>query len=104
VHERGELRADTQMAMRALWQREPNGSTRARGANGIGEDAVATQNQALHALLFLYQKVLAQDLPWLDGVVRAKRPARMPTVLTEEEVARLLDRLGGARGDILSPP
>ena len=66
--------------------------------------AAATQNQALHALLFLYKNVLAQDLPWLDGVVRAKRPARMPTVLTEEEVARLLDRLGGARGDILSPP
>jgi len=66
--------------------------------------AAATQNQALHALLFLYKNVLAQDLPWLDGVVRAKRPARMPTVLTEEEVARLFDRLGGARGDILSPP
>lgn len=66
--------------------------------------AAATQNQALHALLFLYKQVLAQDLPWLDGMVRAKRPARMPTVLTEEEVARLLDRLGGARGDILSAP
>lgn len=66
--------------------------------------AAATQNQALHALLFLYKQVLEQDLPWLDGVVRAKRPARMPTVLTEEEVVRVLDRLGGARGDILSPP
>lgn len=66
--------------------------------------AAATQNQALHALLFLYKQVLAQDLPRLDGVVRAKRPARMPTVLTEEDVARLRDRLGGARGDILSPP
>jgi integrase len=57
--------------------------------------AAATQNQALHALLFLYKQVLAQDLPWLDGMVRAKRPARMPTVLTEQEVARLLAQMDG---------
>ena len=44
--------------------------------------AAATQNQALAALLFLYKEVLAQPLPWLDDMVRAKRPARMPTVLT----------------------
>ncbi len=36
----------------------------------------STQNQALSALLFLYRDVLEVDLPWLDGIVRAKRPAR----------------------------
>ncbi len=59
--------------------------------------AAATQNQALSALLFLYQKVLGQELPWLDGVVRAKRPVRLPTVLTEAEVRRLLEQLHGVK-------
>ncbi len=57
--------------------------------------AAATQNQALRALLFLYQKVLKQDLPWLDDVVRAKRPVRIPTVLTRDEITRVLDALSG---------
>ena len=39
--------------------------------------AASTQNQALSALLFLYRDVLEVDLPWLDGVVRAKRPERL---------------------------
>ena len=47
-----------------------------------GNVAASTQNQALSALLFLYRDVLEQDLPWLDDVVRAKRPARLPVVLT----------------------
>ncbi len=55
--------------------------------------AASTQNQALSALLFLYKDVLGVELPWLDGVERAKRPARLPVVLTEEEVRLLLDRL-----------
>ena len=59
--------------------------------------AAATQNQALSALLFLYQKVLGQELPWLDGIVRAKRPVRLPTVLTEAEVKRLLGELRGVK-------
>ena len=58
--------------------------------------AAATQNQALSALLFLYQKVLGQQLPWLDELVRAKRPVRLPVVLTEAEVGRLLAELHGA--------
>jgi integron integrase len=58
--------------------------------------AAATQNQALHALLFLYKQVLGKELPWLDGVVRAKRPARLPSVLTEEEVKRLLAQMDGS--------
>jgi integron integrase len=57
--------------------------------------AAATQNQALSALLFLYKHVLDHELPWLDGMVRAKRPVRLPAVLTEGEVARLLDQLEG---------
>lgn len=48
-----------------------------------GKVAASTQNQALSALLFLYREVLAVDLPWMDEVVRAKRPARLPVVLTQ---------------------
>ena len=58
--------------------------------------AASTQNQALAALVFLYREVLRRDLPWLDGVVRAKAPARLPTVLGREEVRALLDALTGA--------
>ena len=39
--------------------------------------SASTQNQALAALLFLYREVLGKALPWMDGVVRAKRPARV---------------------------
>jgi integrase len=60
-----------------------------------GRVAASTQNQALAALLFLYREVLGQDLPWLDGVVRAKRPRRLPVVLSREEVRRLLAGLQG---------
>jgi len=59
--------------------------------------AAATQSQALAAILFLYRQVLDVDLPWLDGVVRAKRPARMPVVLTPAEVRAVL---AGLRGDV----
>src|SRR5688572_75030 len=52
--------------------------------------AAATQNQALSALLFLYKHVLGMDLPWLGDLVRAQRPVRLPTVLSEGEVRRLL--------------
>jgi integron integrase len=53
--------------------------------------AAATQQQALSALLFLYRHVLEIDLPWLNDLVRPKKPARLPTVLNLEEVSRLLD-------------
>jgi site-specific recombinase XerD len=53
--------------------------------------AASTQTQALSALLFLYKEVLGVELPWLSELTRAKRPARLPTVLTREE-ARLLLR------------
>jgi integron integrase len=59
--------------------------------------AAATQNQALSALLFLYKQVLGKDLPWLDGMTRAKRPVRLPVVLTEAEVKRVLGHLHGVK-------
>jgi site-specific recombinase XerD len=60
--------------------------------------ASATQNQALSALLFLYRKVLGVELPWLDDVVRAKQPERLPVVLTRSEVQRVLERMDGVHG------
>jgi integron integrase len=57
--------------------------------------ASSTQNQALSALLFLYREVLRQEVPWIDGIVRARRPERLPVVLTRDEVRALLSRLAG---------
>ena len=57
--------------------------------------AAATQNQALSALLFLYKHVLGHDLPWLERMVRAQRPVRLPTVLSEPEVRRLFAQVDG---------
>ncbi|HXP64877.1 MAG TPA: integron integrase [Steroidobacteraceae bacterium] len=55
----------------------------------------STQNQALQALLFLYRQVLEIDLPWLQNVVRASRPKRLPVVLTPAEVRALLAEMEG---------
>lgn len=55
--------------------------------------AASTQNQALSALLFLYQEVLDQKLEWLKDVERAKTPQRMPTVFTPEEARAVLGGL-----------
>jgi integron integrase len=60
-----------------------------------GQVSASTQNQALSALLFLYKQVLSIDLPWLDGVERAKKPQRLPVVLTRAEVDALLAELHG---------
>lgn len=60
--------------------------------------AAATQNLALSAILFLYREVLEMPLPWLDGIERAKKPARLPTVLSAAEVGAVLGRLDGPRG------
>jgi integron integrase len=57
--------------------------------------AASTQNPALSALLFLYQKVLSLEFPFLDEVVRAKRPVRVPIVLTRKEVSSILDAMSG---------
>ena len=57
----------------------------------------STQNQALSAILFLYKVVLEQELPRLEGVERARKPARVPAVFTPGEVRAILSRLSGAR-------
>lgn len=57
--------------------------------------SAATQNQALAALLFLYKSVLNAPLPDLGHVIRATKPARLPVVLSHDEVAALLARLDG---------
>jgi integron integrase len=63
-----------------------------------GKVSASTQNQALSALLFLYRQVLEVELPWLDGLVRAKRPVRLPVVLNRHEVHALLGRMDGTPG------
>ena len=60
-----------------------------------GKVAASTQNQALSALLFLYREVLQQNIGRLHQVERAKRPARLPIVLTKDEVRRLFAHLHG---------
>ncbi len=57
--------------------------------------AVSTHKQALSALMFLYQKVLGVDLPWMNRIGRPRATPRLPVVLTTDEVARLLMRLDG---------
>jgi integron integrase len=60
-----------------------------------GRVAASTQNQALAALLFLYRHVLKQDLPWLKNVIRARKPRRLPVVLSRAETRALLAQLSG---------
>lgn len=57
--------------------------------------SASTQNQALNAILFLYREVLKKDLGWLDGIVRAKKPHRLPIVLTSDEVHEIFSHLHG---------
>jgi integron integrase len=57
--------------------------------------SASTQNQALGALVFLYRDVLDAPVGWLAALVRAKRPRRVPVVLTRDEVRRVLQRLRG---------
>lgn len=55
--------------------------------------SASTQSQALAALLFLYKNVMDMDLPWLDGITRAKPSQHLPVVLTQAETAALLRHL-----------
>ena len=57
--------------------------------------SASTQNQALNAVLFLYRHVLRKDIGYVNGVVRANRPKRLPTVLTRQEVRSILGNLAG---------
>src|SRR5881397_3735380 len=60
--------------------------------------SASTQNQALSALVFLYRDVLDVPIGWLAALVRAKRSARVPVVLTRDEVRRVLRRMRGTPG------
>jgi integrase len=60
--------------------------------------AEATQNQALNALVFLYRCVLGMDFPELESLVRARKPHRLPVVLTPDEVRRVLAEFEGTPG------
>src|SRR3569833_95928 len=55
--------------------------------------SASTQNHALSAILYLYKEVLNQQLVWRDGFERAKRPARLPVVLSPAEVRAVLAHL-----------
>jgi integron integrase len=57
--------------------------------------SASTQNQALSAVLFLFEVVLGQRLGWMNDIVRAQRPVRLPVVLSRDEVASLLSQLRG---------
>jgi site-specific recombinase XerD len=53
----------------------------------------STQNQALSALVFLYEQVLGQQLGELSDLIAARKPKRLPTVLTRREIKRLIDSI-----------
>jgi len=57
--------------------------------------SASTQNQAFNALLFLYKEVLSRKIGLIEGVVRAKRPQRLPVVLTKDEVKKVIDHMSG---------
>ena len=60
-----------------------------------GHVAASTQNQALNAVVFLYRRVLLRDLPQLEHLIRARKPRRLPVVLTPREVRDVLDAVRG---------
>jgi integrase len=57
--------------------------------------SASTQNQALNALVFLYRRVLGREMPELDGLVRARKPRRLPVVLSQSEVRAVLAEMHG---------
>src|SRR5213083_3768399 len=57
--------------------------------------AASTQNQALSALLFLYKQVLEREIGWLEKVERAKKPPKLPVVLSRAEVKQIFAQLRG---------
>jgi integrase len=77
---------------RELGEREVTAFVSSLAARGM---SASTQNQALSAILFLYVVVLGQRLGWMNDIVRAQRPARLPVVLSRDEVSSLLSRLRG---------
>lgn len=75
---------------RELGEREVTAFLSRLATGGV---SASTQNQALSAILFLYKVVVGERLPWMNDIVRAQRPARLPVVLSREEVASLLSQL-----------
>lgn len=63
--------------------------------------SASTQRQALAAILFLYTRALGKEIGWVDGIVRAKQPRRLPVVLTEVETRALLAATRGTPGLVL---
>jgi integron integrase len=57
--------------------------------------SASTQNQALSALLYLYRHVLGREVGTLEGLIRARKPKRLPVVMTREEVKAVLSHLSG---------
>lgn len=64
--------------------------------------SASTQNQALNAILFLYREALGKNIGYVDGVVRAKKPRRLPVILTKDEVKNILVRLNRGGKGVLS--
>lgn len=77
---------------RELGEREVTAFLSSLAARGV---SASTQNQALSAVLFLFEVVLGHRLAWMNEIVRAQRPVRLPVVLSREEVSSLLSRLRG---------
>lgn len=59
--------------------------------------AASTQNQALSAILFLYKHILQREISWLDDVIKAKKPKKLPLVFTKEEAKKVLLQLDGTK-------
>jgi integrase len=84
-------------------KRHPNDLSEAEISAFLSDLAVnkkvsaSTQNQALSAILFLYNQVLHKPLDWIDNISRAKRPSRLPVVFTRQEVQSILRNLGGTK-------
>ncbi len=64
--------------------------------------AASSQNQALSALLFLYREVLGMELNWMKNLIWAKKPKKIPTVFTREEVRKVLSHLQDSKWLIAS--
>ena len=77
---------------RELGEREVTAFLSSLATRGV---SASTQNQALSAILFLYEVVVGERLAWMNDIVRAQRPVRLPVVLSRHEVSSLLSRLHG---------
>lgn len=63
--------------------------------------SASTQTQALSAILFLYKEVLGTEMPWLSDLTRAKKPVRLPTVLSRNEIQALLKSVDDPLMDLI---